>query len=177
LCQFANCGSLQLWYKWHEGSKWCSMVLFYDIYYCDLSVMCVIMWQDTTPFFRGGLMMNHWKCMFGTLRSSSDSVVTFLFFQRLEVTSWLAREDSLLLVQVPRRALYHFATMVGLGSFFCPRRFFYPFINAINAKSTVSTFNNTIELKGYIHECIFWGCSVNTFWEDNLAIFDHKIYP
>jgi hypothetical protein len=57
---------------------------------------------------------------------------------------------------------------------FCvPEDFFYPFINA---ESTVSTFNNTIELKVYIHECIFWGCSVDTFWEDNLAIFDHKIY-
>jgi hypothetical protein len=71
---------------------------------------------------------------------------------------------EILLVQVPRRALYHFTTMVGLGSFLCPRRFFYPFINA---ESTVSTFNNTIEVKVYIHECIFWGSSVDTFWEDN----------
>jgi hypothetical protein len=80
---------------------------------------------------------------------------------------------EILSVWVPRGALYHFATMVGLGSFLCPRRFFYAFINA---ESTVSTFNNTIEVKVYIHECIFWGCSVDTFWEDNLAIFDHKIY-
>jgi hypothetical protein len=58
---------------------------------------------------------------------------------------------------------------------FCVQEdFFYPFINA---ESTVSTFNNTIEVKVYIHECIFGGCSVDTFWEDNLAIFDHKIYP
>jgi hypothetical protein len=58
---------------------------------------------------------------------------------------------------------------------FCVREdFFYPFINA---ESTVSTFNNRIELKVYIHECIFWGCSVDHFREDNLAIFDHKIYP
>jgi hypothetical protein len=57
---------------------------------------------------------------------------------------------------------------------FCVREdFFYPFINA---ESTVSTFNNRIEVKVYIHECIFWGCSVDHFWEDNLAIFDHKIY-
>jgi hypothetical protein len=81
---------------------------------------------------------------------------------------------EILLVRAPRRALYHFATMVGLGSFLCPRRFFYLFINA---ESTVSTFNNTIEVKVYIHECIFWGCSVDHFQEDNLAIFDHKIYP
>jgi hypothetical protein len=47
----------------------------------------------------------------------------------------------------------------------------------MNAESTVSTFNNIIELKVFIHECIFLGCSVDTFWEDNLAIFDHKIYP
>jgi hypothetical protein len=76
--------------------------------------------------------------------------------------------------QGPRRALYHFTTMVGMGPFLCPRRFFYPFINA--AKSMVSTFNNTIELKVSIHECIFWACSLETFWEDNLVIFDHKIY-
>jgi hypothetical protein len=31
---------------------------------------------------------------------------------------------KVLSVWVPRRALYHFATMVGLGSFLCPRRFF-----------------------------------------------------
>jgi hypothetical protein len=60
----------------------------------------------------------------------------------------------------PRMALYHFATMVGLVSFLCPRRFFNPFINA---ESMVSTLNNTIEVKVYIHECIFWGCSVDTF--------------
>jgi hypothetical protein len=52
--------------------------------------------------------------------------------------------------------------------------FFYAFINA---ESTVATFNNTIEVKVYIHECIFWGCSVDHFREENLAIFDHKIYP
>jgi hypothetical protein len=80
---------------------------------------------------------------------------------------------KILLVWVPHRALYDFTTMVGLGSFLCPRRFFYPFINA---ESMVSTFNNTIEIKVYIHECNFWGCSVDTFWQDNLAIFDHKIY-
>jgi hypothetical protein len=58
---------------------------------------------------------------------------------------------------------------------FCVREdFFYAFIYA---ESTVSTLNNTIEIKVYIHECIFWGCSADTFWEDNLAIFDHKIYP
>jgi hypothetical protein len=68
---------------------------------------------------------------------------------------------EILLVPVSWRALYHFATMVGLGSFLCLRRVFYPFINA---ESTVSTFNNTIEVKVYIHECIFWGCSVDTFW-------------
>jgi hypothetical protein len=55
---------------------------------------------------------------------------------------------KILSVQAPHRALYHFATMVGLGLFLCPRRFFYAFINA---KSTVSTFNNTIEVKVYIH--------------------------
>jgi hypothetical protein len=81
---------------------------------------------------------------------------------------------KILLVRAPWRALYHFATMVGLGLFLCPRRFFYPFLNA---ESTVSTFKNTIEVKVYIHECIFWGCSVDHFREDNLAIFDHKIYP
>jgi hypothetical protein len=31
---------------------------------------------------------------------------------------------KILLVWAPCRALYHFATMVGLGSFLCPRRFF-----------------------------------------------------
>jgi hypothetical protein len=46
----------------------------------------------------------------------------------------------------------------------------------MNAESTVWTFNNTIEVKVSIHECIFWRCSVYTFWEDILAIFDHKIY-
>jgi hypothetical protein len=61
---------------------------------------------------------------------------------------------EILSVQAPWRALYHFATMVGLGSFLCPRRFFYSFINA---ESTVSTFNNRIEVKVYIHEFIFWG--------------------
>jgi hypothetical protein len=49
------------------------------------------------------------------------------------------------------------------------------FLSFIDAESTVSTFNNTIEVKVYIHECIFWGCSVDTFWEDNLATFDHKV--
>jgi hypothetical protein len=45
---------------------------------------------------------------------------------------------------------------------FCVREdFFYAFINA---ESTVSTFNNRIEVKVYIHECIFWGCSVD-HWE------------
>ncbi len=62
----------------------------------------------------------------------------------------------------------------GLGLFLCPRRFFNTFINA---KSTVSTFNNTIDVKVSIHKCIFWGCSVDTFSEYNLAIFDHKTYP
>jgi hypothetical protein len=33
-----------------------------------------------------------------------------------------------------------------------------------------------LSVKVSIHECIFWGCSVDTFWEYNLAIFDHKIY-
>ncbi len=74
----------------------------------------------------------------------------------------------------PWWALYHFATMMGLGSFLCPGRFFYMFINA---ESMVSTFNNTIEVKVSIHECIFWGCSADTFWEYNLSIFDHRIYP
>jgi hypothetical protein len=45
------------------------------------------------------------------------------------------------------------------------------------AESTVSTFNNAIEVKVFIHECILWGCSADTFSEDNFAIFDHKIYP
>jgi hypothetical protein len=31
---------------------------------------------------------------------------------------------EILSVRAPRRALYHFATMVGLSSFLCPRRFF-----------------------------------------------------
>jgi hypothetical protein len=58
--------------------------------------------------------------------------------------------------------------------FYVQEDFFYAFINA---ESTVSTFNNRVEVKVYVHECIFWGCSVDHFWEDNLAIFDHKIYP
>jgi hypothetical protein len=46
---------------------------------------------------------------------------------------------------------------------FCVRQdFFYSFSNA---ESTVSTFNNTIEVKVYIHECIFLGCSVDTLDE------------
>jgi hypothetical protein len=58
---------------------------------------------------------------------------------------------------------------------FCVREdFFYRFINA---ESTVSTFNNTIEVKVSIHQCIFWECSADTFWEDNLVILDDKIYP
>ncbi len=55
----------------------------------------------------------------------------------------------------------------GFGFIFVSDKIFNAFINA---KSTVSTFNNTIEVKVYIHECIFWGCSVDTFWEDNLEI-------
>ncbi len=51
-------------------------------------------------------------------------------------------------------AFYHFATMVGLGLFLCPRRFFYTFIIA---KSMVSIFNNTIDVKVSTHKCIFWG--------------------
>jgi hypothetical protein len=52
----------------------------------------------------------------------------------------------------------------GFGFVFVSEKnFFYTFINA---KSTVSQCNNTIELKVYIYECIFWGCSVDTFWED-----------
>jgi hypothetical protein len=62
----------------------------------------------------------------------------------------------------------------GFGFVFVSEKIFLLFINA---KSTVSTFNNRIEQKVYIHECIFWGCSVDHFWEDNLAIFGHKIYP
>ncbi len=31
---------------------------------------------------------------------------------------------EILSVRAPRRALYHFATMAGLGSFLCPRNFF-----------------------------------------------------
>jgi hypothetical protein len=80
---------------------------------------------------------------------------------------------KILLVWVPCRALYHFTTMVVWVCFCVREDFFNPFINA---ESMVSAFNNTIEVKVYIYECIFWGCSVDTFWEDNLAIFYNKIY-
>jgi hypothetical protein len=39
-----------------------------------------------------------------------------------------------------------------------------------------SDFPSESKLTTLIHACIFWGYSVDTFWEDNLAIFDHKMY-
>jgi hypothetical protein len=64
----------------------------------------------------------------------------------------------------------------GFGFVFVSEKIF--FNTFINAKSTVSTFtNNTIEVKVSIYVCIFSGCSADTFWEYNLVISDHKIYP
>ncbi len=58
-----------------------------------------------------------------TILTTKDSIprAEFFIYEPNDIDSL---SFEILSVRAPRRALYHFATMVGLGSFLCPRRFF-----------------------------------------------------
>jgi hypothetical protein len=121
------------------------------------------------------LLVLLWHC--GRLASSLACKTSVAAASALTRSTWLARGGSLSksFQYGPPGGPSITSRQWWVWVRFCVREiFFYSFMYA---ESTVSTFNNRIELKVYIHECIFWGCSVDHFREDNLAIFDHKIYP
>ena len=87
-----------------------------------------------------------------------DWLIQMLQFKNLASASAASAFSNL-----PKGTLFWFKFLVGplslgnnggFGFVFVSEKIFFTFINA---KSTVSTFSNTIDVKVSIHECIFWG--------------------